>query len=59
MDNGAYLAGGLWMLAGAFALIRYRGRREKIVGLSYRRFAFCCWLAIVVGALIVIAGYFR
>ena len=59
LDNDAYLGGGLFMVAGAFALLRYRTRREKIVGLSYARFAFCCWLAIVVGGLIVIAGYLR
>jgi uncharacterized membrane protein len=59
LDNDAYLAGGLFIVAGAFALIRYRTRREKIVGLTYRRFAFCCWLAVVVGALIVVSGFFR
>lgn len=59
LDNDAYLAGGLCVAAGAFALIRYRTRRESIVGLPYRRLAFCCWLFIVVGSLMIIAGYFR
>ena len=57
LDNDAYLAGGLFMVAGGFGLFRYRTRPERIIGLSYRRFAFCCWLAIVVGGLTIIAGY--
>ena len=59
LDNDAYWAGGLCVVVGAFALFRYRTRREKIIGLSWKRFAFCCWLFIVVGGLMLIAGYFR
>ena len=44
MRTVGFLIGGLLMFSGVFALIRYRTRREKIVGITYKQFVFC-WIS--------------
>jgi hypothetical protein len=58
MKSGGLLIGGLLMFCGVFALIRYHTRREKIVGMTYKQFVWCCMITILGGALTVIAEFF-
>ena len=59
MRSVGFFVGGLLMFWGAFALIRYRTRREKIVGISYKQFVFCCVVMILGGALTVIGQFLK
>ena len=59
MKNEGFVIGGLLMFCGLFALIRYHTRREKIVGMTYKQFVWCCVIAILGGALTFIAQFFN
>jgi hypothetical protein len=44
------VVGGMLVFSGVFALLRYRTRRDKIVGMTYKQFVWCCVLMIIFGA---------
>ncbi len=50
--------GGMLMFWGAFALVRYRTRRDKVVGLTYNQFMWGCVIMIVCGALVAFLQFF-
>jgi hypothetical protein len=59
MKHSGFYVGGLLIFCGAFALLRYHTRRDKITGLTYKQFVWCCVIAILGGAMTVIAELFQ
>ncbi len=58
MNIADLAVGGMLMLSGTFALIHFRTRRDKITGLTYKQFVWCCIIMITGGVVTAFLQFF-
>jgi hypothetical protein len=59
MRNSGFYVGGLLIFCGAFCFLRYRTRRDEIVGVTWKQFVWICAIAVLCGLLTAVMQFFE